>query len=84
MFLDIEFGDQDRLTAERVRYLYAFCCMAKMDIAKFKQLHQVWREVYTDLNKIKASQHLNNALDLESFMGKLPVDMKKSYIKHVS
>ena len=84
VFLDGEFGDQDRLTAERVRYLHAFHCSVKMDIARFKQRHQVWREVYTDLDKIKAVQNLDSALTLETYVGNFPVEIRKGSIKHVS
>ena len=78
VFLDGKFGDQDRLTTEQVRYLHTFCCL-KMDFARFKQLHQVWKEVYTDLNKVKAVQNLDNALALETFVGMFPVVMRELY-----
>lgn len=37
-----------------------------------------------DIDKIRAVQNLDNALALETFVGKFPVEMKKSYIKLVS
>merc|ERR1712082_271395 len=61
-FLDDEFGQIAWLTAERVAYLHAFLPSAEADsdITKFKELHAVWREVFTDLDKVSAASNLDN------------------------
>ena len=84
-FLDGEYGDPDRLTAVRVKNLHKFCysAQAKTDTAKIKELHQVWREVYTDLEKIKAVQNLDNAVAIEGFVCKFLLETRKAYVKFV-
>ena len=82
-FLDDEFGDANRLTAERVAHLHAFqpSAAAKTDVAKFKEMHAVWREVYTDLEKVGAAGNLDNALAIEAFVTKFPLKSKEAYMR---
>ncbi len=84
-FLDEEFGQKDRITAERMSYLGAFQVSdgARTVHAKFKELHVVWREVYTDLLKIDAAQSLDNAFVLESFASKFPQAVQLAYAKYL-
>ena len=67
---------------ERVEYLHGFQCsgQAKTDVACFKELHGVWREVYTDLDKIHATANLDNALCIKTFIAKFPVEVQWSYV----
>ncbi len=78
-FLDEEFGQVDQLTAERISFLHAFQPSegARTDHAKFRELHAVWREVFTDLDKVDVGYNLNNALVLESFIRKFPRTVKR-------
>merc|ERR1712239_52571 len=80
-FLDAEFGDTTRLAAERVAYLHAFQPSARSDAEKFKELHAVWREVYTDLDKVNAAGNLDNALAIEGFIKKLPLKSREAYVR---
>ena len=82
-YLDGEYGHKDRLTVERVEYLHGFQCsgQAKTDVACFKELHGVWQEVYTDLDKIQATANLDNALCIKMFIAKFPIEVQQSYVR---
>ena len=56
LVLDAEYGDPKELTAQRLGDLHNFCYTedAKTDGEKLLELHQVWREIYTDLQVIGA------------------------------
>ena len=77
-YLDAEYGRKDRLTVERVQFLHSFQCSgaANTDIARFKELHGVWREVYTDLDKIDATTNLDNTLCIQGFISKFPLEVQ--------
>ena len=82
-FLDSEYGREDWLSAERVAYLHAFKVSksAMTDAAKLKELHAVWREVYTDLDKIGAAGNPDNALAIETFVRKFPLEAQRAYVR---
>ena len=73
-YLDHEYGRDDKLAAERIAYLHAFQCSksANTTVAKFKELHACWREVYTDLDKVGAAGNLDNPHALNIFVSKFP------------
>ena len=58
--------------------------MARSEPAKFRELHQAWREVYMDLNKIGAVNNLNNMLAMENFVNKFTSDTILAYVKFKS
>ena len=76
--LDNEYGKINRLAAERIAYLHAFQVPeeATTDSTKFPALHSIWREVYADLEKVKATENFNNPLAIENFMKKLPLSCR--------
>ena len=82
-FLDAEYGDPERLTAQRVKDLHSFrySGKAKTDRAKVRELHQIWREVYTDLEVVDAVENLDNAHCIQGFISKFPVDLQKDFVR---
>ena len=65
-----------------MEYLHGFQCsgQVKTDVARFKELHGVWQEVYTDLDKIEAAANLDNALCINTFIAKFPIKVQWSYV----
>ena len=83
-FLDEEYGDPERLTAQRVKDLHSFrySAKAKTDSAKVRELHQIWREVYTDLEVVNAvTDNLDNAHCIQGFISKFPKELKKDFVR---
>ena len=80
-YLDNEYGRDDKLAAERIAHLHSFQVSksARTTTVKFKELHACWREVYNDLDKIKAAGTLNNphALNIfvSNFLDPVEIDM---------
>ena len=68
-YLEKEYRKLDLL----LRQLGSFqiCENALMDAAKFKEQYQIWREVVTDLKKIKLEGGLDNSHALMMFQSKM-------------
>ena len=62
-------------------HLFKYSGKAKTNGEKMRELHQIWREVYTDLEQIKAVHNLDSAHCLERFVAKFPVELQKEYLK---
>merc|ERR1712082_42705 len=72
--LDNEYGKPNKLSAERVAYLYTYQYpkTATTEAAKFKELYRCWSTIYSDLAKVNQLDALNHAPMLKTFLGKLP------------
>ena len=82
-FLDLEYGQVDKLAEEQINFLHTFQVpkTATTDGARFKELHRVWRKVYTTLDKIKAAAHLDSPLAINAFVRKFPASSRQSYAR---
>ena len=72
--LDDEYGKPSELSSDRVTFLQAFqySKAANTEATKFKELHQCWSTVYSNLDKVDQLEALNHAPTIKAFLGKLP------------
>ena len=81
-YLDNKYGRDDKLAAERITHLHSFQVSksAHTTTANFKELHVCWREVYNDLDKVKAAGTLDNHHALNIFASKFPESCRDRYV----
>ena len=84
--LDKEYGSRDvrrRFTAQRMEDLHRFCYskQAKTDGEKLLELHQVWREIYTDLQGIEMQENLSCPYTITCFVRKFPEEVFEEFVR---
>ena len=82
-FMDKEYGSPTKLAAQRVEDLHSFkySAKAKSETTKTRELYDIWREVYSDLEVVNAVSDLDNAHCMNGFVKKFPVLLKREYVK---
>ena len=82
-YLDKEYGNKRKMTSRRVKDLHEFryTAQAKSDSAKTRELHRIWRQVYTDLEKVGAQENLDNDTVVQGFVSKFPLELRKEWVR---
>ena len=84
VYMTGEYGKTEELVTDRLVRLskYTFPKEAKTDFQKFKDMHQVFKEVYADMTKMGLLDILNHPQSIKDFMRNLPATSQGEYVKY--
>ena len=81
-YLDKEYGNELKMTAQRVSDLnqFRFPAHIKTEEAKTLELYEIWRQVYTDLETVGCQGDLDAKSMRQGFISKFPERMMQLWI----
>ena len=80
--LDNKYGNKITMCNQRVAELNAFriSAQARTEAAKMMELHEIWRDVYCDLEYVGCEADLNPNSVVQVFVSKFPTKLKDYWI----
>ena len=80
--LDNKYGNKITMCNQRVAELNAFriSAQARTEAAKMLELHEIWRDVYCDLEYVGCEADLNPNSVVQVFVSKFPTKLKDFWI----